>query len=475
MPQRNISLVGDDQRIRAGLDVIRSELNIPSQFPLDAQAEAEDAAHDKANRGEDLTDVPFVTIDPPDAMDLDQALHLSRDGNGYLVRYAIADVAAFVRPGGPIDEESHRRGVTFYAPDGKTPLHPAELSEGAASLLPDAKRSALVWVHRLDHDGKLLETDLIRARVRSRAKLSYEEVQKAIDDGTADEMLSLLPVIGQLRVALEQARGGVSLPLPDQEVEVDDSHFRLVFRNPLPVEQWNAQISLLTGMAAAAIMRKAKVGILRTLPSAQKGDLDRLRRTARALDVAWASDVPYSQFIPTLDASKPNHAAVLNAATIVFRGAGYFTFDGTTPRRAKHAAIADHYAHVTAPLRRLADRYALEICAAAAAGEPVPDWVRQALKSLPKTMEDADRRAGQYEAGCVNLVEAAVLAGREGETFDGVVVELDRRRKNRGTVVINDHGIEGRIEGSNLPLGKKVSATLGEASVERRTIQFVLS
>lgn len=475
MVHRNISLIGDDQRIRAGLSALRAEQRIPTQFPPEVLAEAAEAARNPRISDVDLRDVPFITIDPPESMDLDQAIHITRDGSGYLVRYAIADVASFVRPGGAIDREVHTRGVTYYGPDGSTPLHPPQLSEGATSLLPGKDRPALVWTLRLDVDGELLETELIRALVRSRAKLAYRDAQLSLDSGTAEEVPGLLAEVGKLRIALEQARGGVSLPIPEQEVVVDDDGFGLTFRRQLPVEQWNAQISLLTGMAAADLMREAKIGILRTLPRAQKHSLDRLRRTAAGLDVEWPADLAYSDFIPKLDADRPTEAALLNAATVVFRGAGYYTFDGRTPRRAKHAAIADHYAHVTAPLRRLVDRYGLEICAAATAGSEVPEWVRAGLADLPDTMRDADRRAGQYEAGCVNLVEAAVLTGREGETFDGVVVQLDSRRKGRGTVVVNDPAIQGRIEGNSLPLGTKVEARLEETSIERRTIRFALA
>ena len=132
-------------------------------------------------------------------MDLDQAVHLSRDGRGYRVRYAIADVAAFVSPGGPIDVEAHQRGVTFYGPDRRAPLHPLELSEGAASLLPEVDRPALVWDLRLDSAGSLISTGLNRSRIRSRAKLSYGDVQRDLDNGTADDMISLLPKVGRLR------------------------------------------------------------------------------------------------------------------------------------------------------------------------------------------------------------------------------------------------------------------------------------
>src|SRR5207244_4289192 len=124
-------------------DRIRGEFRVPRAFPAPVDAEAAAVAR----RGPvapaggvsariDARDVPFVTIDPPGSRDLDQAFHAEPDGTGFRVRYAIADVAAFVEPRGLVDVESFARGVTLYLPDGRAPMLPDLLGEGAASLLP---------------------------------------------------------------------------------------------------------------------------------------------------------------------------------------------------------------------------------------------------------------------------------------------------------------------------------------------------
>ena len=118
------------------------------EFPAEVRAEAEASARSPRLPDLDRTDLPFVTIDPETARDLDQALHIERDGDGYVVHYAIADVAAFVTPGGAVDAEAHRRGETLYGLDAKVPLHPKAISEAAASLLPDGPRPALLWTIR---------------------------------------------------------------------------------------------------------------------------------------------------------------------------------------------------------------------------------------------------------------------------------------------------------------------------------------
>ena len=147
MTSRLVRLADQDDQVRMGLREVRTELGIPEAFPPEVQAAAEAAAdeHDGVGERLDLRDIPFVTIDPAGSMDLDQAVHVRRGAAGFVVHYAIADVAAFAPAGGPIDGEARRRGLTLYAPDGRVPLHPMVLSEGAASLLAGQDRPAAVW------------------------------------------------------------------------------------------------------------------------------------------------------------------------------------------------------------------------------------------------------------------------------------------------------------------------------------------
>lgn len=247
--------------LREGIARIQENLGVTADFPADVEQAAKASTADPRMPDLDRTDIPFITIDPPGAMDLDQALHIERAGEGYVVHYAIADVAAFVSPGDPVDLEAHRRGETLYGADSKVPLHPKPISEDAGSLLPGEVRPALLWTIRVDETGEGTEVEVERARVRSTARLDYAAAQKAIDEGSADETLLLLQEVGELRLTREAARGGVSLPLPEQEIEIEGDRWHLEFRTLLPVEQWNAQISLLTGFAAASLMVYARVGL----------------------------------------------------------------------------------------------------------------------------------------------------------------------------------------------------------------------
>ncbi|MFJ8665607.1 RNB domain-containing ribonuclease [Streptomyces sp. NPDC093600] len=477
MPRRHIHVTGAAEApLRAALRALRTELTIPQAFPPAVLAEAEAAANAPTLPGHDATDLPFFTIDPPTSTDLDQAMHLARRADGgYRVHYAIADVAAFVAPGSALDAEAHRRVLTLYFPDGKVPLHPAVLSEGAASLLPGETRPALLWRIDLDAEGRRVATDVRRALVRSRAKLDYAGAQRRIDSGTAEEPLALLREIGKLREALETERGGISLTVPEQEIVDRDHSYSLAYRAPLPADGWNAQISLLTGMAAADLMTAAGTGILRTLPTAPDGAVARLRRSAHALGVDWPHHVSYADVVRSVDPTNPRHAAFLQECTTLLRGAGYTVFtDGAVPSPAVHAAVADEYTHCTAPLRRLVDRYAGELCVAAVAGQEPPEWVRAALDALPQEMAEGSRRANAVERETVDIVEAALMSGRIGEVFDAYVIDVKERDPSVGTVHLEDPAVVARVEGGDrrLPLGDWLRVRLTQADPGRAKVLF---
>jgi VacB/RNase II family 3'-5' exoribonuclease len=465
-----------DGELDEGITRIQEELGVSPDFPAEVEQAASEAAASPRLPDLDLTDVPFVTIDPESAMDLDQALHIERADKGYTVRYAIADVAAFVAPDSPVDVEANRRGETLYGADAKVPLHPKVLSEDAASLLPDRVRPAIVWTMTVDPSGEGTDVKVERALVRSRAKLSYEQVQADLGAGNADEVFQLLEEVGRLRQEREASRGGVSLPLPEQELVEERGEWRLEFRSLLPVEDWNAQISLLTGMAAASLMVEARVGILRTLPPVDPRDVQRLRRTAKALGVPWPADQDHAAFIRSLDVTQASHAAVVVAATRLLRGSGYVAFDGEVPDQSEHSALASQYAHVTAPLRRLVDRYALEVCVALSAGREVPDWVTARFDDIADTMRESGRKANQYENAIVDLSEAEVLKSRVGSTFPGVIVEADEKNPARGVVTIQDPAVEARVSAErDLPVGEDVSVELVEADPVTRSVAFRLA
>ena len=475
MPQRHVVFrpatepSDSSQALLDRFDAVRREFELPESFPPEVLDEAQRAAGDAALPQRDETAVPFITIDPPTSKDLDQAMSIERDGSGYRVLYAIADVPAFVRAGGAIDAEARRRGQTVYCPDERVQLHPSELSEGAASLLPDAVRPAFVWDIRLAADGEGTAVEVHRAMVRSVRRYDYEQVQRAVDDGSAEECLMLLKEVGEKRVALERKRGGATLPMPEQEIEEDgQGGFHISFRPLLASEDWNAQISLLTGMGAADLMLRGKIGILRTMPPPDPRDLKRLRRQAAALGVPWAEGLdlwgvpaharprepPAPRAHPRGDHPLPRcglHALRRRRA----RPAG--ACRGRQPVCPRHGSAASP----RRPLRARGLRGAV-------VGPDVPAWAREALPTLPEIMATSDRRTNGVERACTDAVEAAELVPHLGRTLAAVVVD----ENDKGVVVqLVDLAVVAKAKGA-AKAGDSVMVRVDVADVSKGTVEL---
>ncbi|CAH0139216.1 RNB domain-containing ribonuclease [Microbacterium sp. Bi121] len=473
MPQRraHVAPSAAQSELAAALAALRTGLDAPREFSVEAEAEA--AAASPPAPELDLRGVAFATLDPAGAKDLDQAFHLSKNGTGYVVRYAIADVPAFVAPGGAVDAAARERGQTLYAADGRIPLHPPILSEDHASLLPDVDRPALVWTFDLTSDGSVSAFRLERALIRSRAQLDYVTTQAALDRGE-DSPASLLREIGELRIAKEQERGGASLNMPDEEVvQSADGTYSIVRGTPLPVEEWNAQLSLMTGMAAAELMVDAKVGVLRTMPAPDEQAFDAFRRQTEALGRPWTTG-EYGEYLRSLDRDDPLTLPVLEAAASLFRGAGYVSFDGSVPSGIEQAAIAAPYAHATAPLRRLVDRWSLAICLAISEGSEVPAWARESLNDLPDLMQESSQRASRLNADTVNRVEAALLRPLIGKTIQATIIEI-RDGGERAGIQIADPAV---AASAPVPAGTKpgdtVTLTVVSADIAKGEVEFAL-
>ncbi|MEU3275334.1 RNB domain-containing ribonuclease [Saccharomonospora sp. NPDC006951] len=453
---------------------LRADFELPESFPPDVLAEAEAVAGDPecAGEREDATGVPFVTVDPAGAKDLDQAVCLEPvRGGGIRVHYAIADLAAFVPPGGAIDAEARRRGQTLYLPDGNVPLHPPELSEGAASLLPGMVRPAVLWTIDTDSGGEPTAVRVRRALVRSTERFDYDTVAAALEAGTAHPSIAALPALGRARRELAVRRGAVELQLPEQEISAGpDGGWLLVRRPRNDVEAWNAEVSLLTGMTAASIMLEAGVGVLRTLPEADDETVDWLRRSAGALGIPWPREATVSELLAGLDPAQPASLALYAGTTRLLRGAGYTAFDGGVPELATHAGIGGPYAHVTAPIRRLVDRFATEVCLAVTSGKPVPRWVRASLAELPELMQGSDTFAARVERAYLDQVEAWMLAEHIGRVFDAVVL---RAEENKAEIFVENPPVLGKCSGSGFPEGGRISVRLTAVDVAKRRVSFV--
>lgn len=447
--------------MRDGLDEIRAEVAIPTEFPADVISAAQEAARRVPGpEHRDRTTERFVTLDPASSVDLDQAFALGRAGDDIVLHYAIADVGWFVRPGDPLDREAFARGVTVYLPDERSPLYPAVLSEGAASLLPDDDRPAVVFRVLVAPDGRSRLDGVERALVRNHAKLAYDTV-------TAGDLPEEFPELHRRIALAEAARGAPRVEFPEQEVDRSDGGYALRFRPRLESEEHNAALSLATNLAVAVALHAAGTGLFRVMPDVDDRHLRRLRHSARAFGLDWPTDVPLDVFERSLQRDDPRTSAFLLAVRRAAGGASYAPFDPAAP--SWHSAIAAMYAQATAPLRRLQDRYVVEAALAIANGRAVPDEVQAAFEALPAAMAEAEQRANRAERAALDLAEAVVLSGREGEIFEAVVVDEGEWGVE---VQISDPAILTRITARSVDPGDDVRVRLVAADPSRRRIEF---
>ncbi len=450
-----------DCLLSEGLAAIRAQFQVPASHPPAVLAAAEAAARRAPSQHRDRTDRHFVTLDPASSTDLDQAFAIEPAGTDWLLHYAIADVGWFVDHGDPLDQEAWARGVTTYLPDGKAGLYPPVLSEGAASLLPDGPRPAVVFSVRIAPDGAVELAGVERAVIRSRAKLAYENVRD-------DQLPPGFVQIAERIAAAEAARGAARVDPPEQEVEKDaDGHFALQFRPLLPAERRNAALSLACNLAVAELLQAHRTGLFRVMAEPDARPLGRLRQTARAFGLTWPDAAPLAQFEKTLDQTDPRHAAFMLAVRRAGQGADYVPWrEGVVPW---HAAMAATYAHATAPLRRLQDRYVVSAALAVANGQPVPEPVSAAFPRLPAVMDKAEARSGQIERAAIDLAETAILADRVGEYFEAVVTDLGEQGAR---IQLCDLPVVARTAAKGVTPGDRIRVRLEAADPARRSLKF---
>jgi exoribonuclease R len=447
-----------------GLAAIRTQFQLPGGLPSDATAAAEAAAHKPLADHVDRSEIPFVTLDPASSTDLDQAFAIEQSGNDLVLRYAIADVAWFVADGDPVDAEAWRRGETIYMPDERISLYPSILSEGAASLLPDASKPAIVFIVRIASDGGCSFDGAERAIVRSRAKLGYATVRpEDLPDGFTE--------LSNRIEAAELARGASRVDPPQQQVvELVDGTFSLEFRPVSAAEQANASLSLAANLAIADLMYRHGTGLFRVMPEPDDQAIRRLRHSARALGVDWPKDMSLDDRQRRLDPNDPKDAALMLAIRRSGTHASYAPFH--QGERPWHSAMRATYAHATAPLRRLADRFVCEAALALASGKEISPQVASAFQRLPDVMNKADAKAGQVDAAVLELAEAVVLSGCVGETFDGTVTDIGDRGAR---VQICKPAVLTRVAVNGLEVGEAIKVRLDEVDPALRLTRFSLA
>ncbi len=506
-------------RLRSGVDAIIEEFSLVDGFPqpvVDAadgfkpptNPSGQNEAANPAGRMDaadpmariDATHLPFVTLDPSSSTDLDQAFYLARDGGDLILYYAIADLSEPAPRHGPVETEAWHRGTTVYLPGKRIAQYPEVLSEDRSSLLPDVDRAAVLLTVRVDVDGNATLTGATRAVIRSRAKLGYETAQP-------NDVSPLLVEFAARTTANDIQRGAERIEQPEQELDVDPnatSGYQLRFRTRTESEIANSALSLAANLAVAGLFLRHGVGLFRDLDAPSASDSRSLRHIANSYGIAWDRSEELSTVVRRLNPHDPKHLAFSLAVRRTGGGATYRfyeTIDGQfqpskrdaegilvrklpgasvtksakpdvdpIPERAPfHAAMAAPYVHATAPLRRLADRYVLDLAVALMRDEMPTEEERDTLAAVAQVMERAESIAGKVDRACMDLAEACFLEDHIGETFHAVVVDTV---KDRATIHIADPAIRVTLRASDVLPGDQLAVTLQSVDVAARRIEL---
>ncbi len=458
------------KQLADGFQAIAQQYQVPGDFPTEVLESADRAIADCDAHGEflrfqgrrDVTHLPFVTLDPATSTDLDQAFAIDKEGANLVLSYALADVSPYVPMGGAIEQEAWKRGVTIYGLSQKTPLYPRSISQGAASLLPDGPRPAVLVTIVMQPDGVASVRSVERVNCRSRAKLAYDSVDL--------HSIPYLEEFAKRSWEYEMQRGAIRVEFPQQEVIADASApggVRLVLRPRVYSEEVNSALSLAVNMAIGTMFKESGVGLFRVMSEPDPRAVERLRRTAHALGIPWTESETLRDLQKRLDTQNVTHQRFMLDARRAGGRAGYAVYQsGVVPW---HSAIAATYAHATAPMRRLADRYVLDLAVLIANERAIPPTLLDQLTRLPKVMEQGEGRAANVDRAVIDLLEAISVQHRIGEILDaevvdaesGIVQTFDSAIRSRATLLHdapNGTKIKVRIDGAD-PASRKVRLT----------------
>jgi len=318
-----------------------------------------------------------------------------------------------------------------------------------------------VFTIRIDPNGHASLDGAVRAVIRSRAKFGYENV-------TSRELPAGFAELSRRIEQAEDARGAERVEAPEQElVEDSTGRYTLRFRAQLEAEKQNAAMSLAANLAIADALLAHHTGLFRVMPDPDARAIQRLRHSAKALGLVWPRNATLAQFERTLDSLNPRHIAFRSAVRRAGPRETYAPYrNGVVPW---HSAMAATYAHATAPLRRLADRYVIETTLQIVAGQAVSAELGTILEQLPAVMDRGDTRAADIDRATLSLAEAVMLEGREGSRFDAVVTDIDERGAR---IQLADPAVIARVDAKGAEPGDRIEVKLTMVDVAKRQIAF---
>ncbi|MHA6299213.1 ribonuclease R [Devosia sp. CAU 1758] len=417
-------------------------LEIPHVFPQSVIREAEEAKEASLKGREDWRDLPLITIDPADAKDHDDAVHAApdedeRNPGGFIVTVAIADVAAYVRPGTPLDREAYIRGNSVYFPDRVVPMLPERISNELCSLKEGVPRAALAVRMVLGADGRKKSHSFHRILMRSAAKLSYQQAQAAIDGNADDQTGPLLdPILRPLwdayaaMASARDQRGPLDLDLPERKILLDDKGMVRDIHVPerLDAHRLIEEMMIAANVAAAETLEQKRSDLLYRVhdePSSEK--LQALRDFLGSLDISVkkSDSVRASDFNGILGQAR-KAGNVEQVSEMVLRSQAQAEY--AAENYGHFGLNLDRYAHFTSPIRRYADLivHRALVRALGLGDDGLTDQEAAKLPGIAQHISATERRAMLAERETSDRLLAQFLAERIGARFMGRVSGVTR-------------------------------------------------
>jgi ribonuclease R len=483
---------------------------LPIAFPAEAEAQAAGAQPVPLGDRTDLRELPLITIDGADARDFDDAVFAEADpdpanAGGWHVVVAIADVAHYVRPGAALDQEARRRANSVYFPDRVLPMLPEALSNGLCSLRPDEARACVAVRLWIDGRGRTRRHRFVRALMRSRARLTYEQVQAAAD-GAADEVTRPLletvirPLYGAYGVLAKarRRRGTLDLDLPEAEVQIgpDGRPTAIVTRPRLDSHRLIEEFMIAANVAAAETLDQAGMpGMYRIHDAPDPIKLEALAQLLQSLGMGrgpggLARPADLSRLLEQLK----EHELSPIVSQLVLRAQSQAAY---APRNIGHFGLnLGHYAHFTSPIRRYADlivHRALIRALDLGEGGLEEGVTIDELQTLGGHLSRSERRAMEAERNALSRFVALLLAERIGHPFAGTITGVQkfgvfvRLDETLAEGLVPARTLEepfayeparqvllGRFSGTALALGDRVEVELTEVDVLTGQLTFRL-
>jgi ribonuclease R len=409
---------------------------VPDEFPAAVLAEAASVKPLPAPR-EDLTRIPLITIDPEDARDHDDAVFAEPEGNGWRVIVAIADVAAFVRPGTLLDREAYRRGNSTYFPDRVAPMLPEQLSADLCSLREGELRETLAFEMIFGADGRKRSHRLVRGRMRSAAKLSYRQAQDAVDghpDAKTQPLLEnvLKPLWAAWRCVdrARQAREPLNLDLPERRVRIgeDGKIASITLRDRFDAHKLIEEFMIQANVCAAEELEKHRspqIYRVHEEPSDEK--IVGLSNFLPTVGLKWAKGEPatggrFNRLLADARGSENEH--LINEMVLRSQAQARYSNENLG-----HFGLnLAKYAHFTSPIRRYSDlithRLLIRACKLGPDGATDEDMVR--LEEYAEQVTMTERRSMAAEREATDRYLAIFMADRVGAHFAARIAGVTR-------------------------------------------------